>query len=369
MNREDFLYFENNKYIIYFDNAATSLKPKVVVDKITEYYNKNSYNINRGIYKGANLISKEVEETKKVVKNFLNAKSIDNIYFTSGATESSKILSEIFKNILIDQDEILLCKKDHVSTIKPFIDKFSNIKEILIDKDIDYDEEDLYKKLNKNTKLVILTYIHNLYGYDMGLSYIIPKIRELTDAYIIVDASQAVGHLNIDVEKLDVDALYFSGHKMFSETGIGVLYMNDRLNKVSKYDFSLGTPHISGILSLKEAINYINNVGIERIEEYIRDLTLYLKEKLENIEEIDAHMGIMGISCKLGYGIISFKIKNYDEREVASVLSDYNIYVRSDNQCNYNNENYIRVSLHMYNTKEEIDKFINLLTNIVKERV
>ena len=225
MNREDFLYFENNKDIIYFDNAATSLKPKVVVDKITEYHNKNSYNINRGIYKGANLVSKEVEETKKVVKNFLNAKSIDNIYFTSGATESSKILSEIFKNILIDQDEILLCKKDHVSTIKPFIDKFSNIKEILIDKDIDYDEEDLYKKLNKNTKLVILTYIHNLYGYDMGLSYIIPKIRELTDAYIIVDASQAVGHLNIDVEKLDVDALYFSGHKMFSETGIGVLYM------------------------------------------------------------------------------------------------------------------------------------------------
>ena len=369
MNREDFLYFENNPNIIYFDNAATSLKPKVVVDKITEYYNKNSYNINRGIYKGANLISKEVNDAKKIVKEFLNAKNIDNIYFTSGATESSKILSEIFKNILNSNDEILLSKKDHISTIKPFIDKFSNIKEILIDKDIDYDEEDLYKKLNKNTKLVILTYIHNLYGYDMGLNYIIPKIRELTDAYIIVDASQAVGHLNVDVEKLDVDALYFSGHKMFSETGIGVLYMNDRLNNLSTYDFSLGTPHISGILSLKEAINYINNIGIEKIEEQVRNLTLYLKEKLEQIEEVDAHMGIMGISCRLGYGIISFKIKNHDEREVASVLSDYNIYVRSDNQCNYDNENYIRVSLHFYNTKEEIDRFINILTNIVKERV
>ena len=360
MNREDFLYF---------DNAATSLKPKVVVDKITEYYNKNSYNINRGIYKGANLISKEVNDAKKIVKEFLNAKNIDNIYFTSGATESSKILSEIFKNILNSNDEILLSKKDHISTIKPFIDKFSNIKEILIDKDIDYDEEDLYKKLNKNTKLVILTYIHNLYGYDMGLNYIIPKIRELTDAYIIVDASQAVGHLKVDVEKLDVDALYFSGHKMFSETGIGGLYMNDRLNNLSTYDFSLGTPHISGILSLKEAINYINNIGIEKIEEQVKNLTLYLKEKLEQIEEVDAHMGIMGISCRLGYGIISFKIKNHDEREVASVLSDYNIYVRSDNQCNYDNENYIRISLHFYNTKEEINRFINILTNIVKERV
>ena len=359
MNREDFLYFENNPNIIYFDNAATSLKPKVVVDKITEYYNKNSYNINRGIYKGANLISKEVND----------AKNIDNIYFTSGATESAKILSEIFKNILNSNDEILLSKKDHISTIKPFIDKFSNIKEILIDKDIDYDEEDLYKKLNKNTRLVILTYIHNLYGYDMGLNYIIPKIRELTDAYIIVDASQAVGHLKVDVEKLDVDALYFSGHKMFSETGIGVLYMNDRLNNLSTYDFSLGTPHISGILSLKEAINYINNIGIEKIEEQVKNLTLYLKEKLEQIEEVDAHMGIMGISCRLGYGIISFKIKNHDEREVASVLSDYNIYVRSDNQCNYDNENYIRISLHFYNTKEEINRFINILTNIVKERV
>lgn len=369
MNREDFLYFENNRETIYFDNAATSLKPKVVVDKISEYYNKNSYNINRGTYKGANLISKEVEETRKIVKEFINAESKENIFFTSGATASSKILSEIFDSILTEEDEILLSKNDHISTIKPFIDKFSNIKEILIDKNIDYDEEDLYKKLNKNTKLVILTYIHNLYGYDMGLSYIIPKIREKTDAFIIVDASQAVGHLNIDLKKLDADALYFSGHKMFSETGIGVLYMNDRLKSLSNYDFSLGTPNISGILSLKEAIKYINNIGILNIEKYVRDLTLYLKDKLEDIEEIDDDMGIMRISCRLGYGIISFKIKNLDEKEVASVLSDYNIYLRSGNQCNYNKESYLRVSLHFYNTKEEIDRFINILKNIVKERV
>ena len=107
MNREDFLYFENNKETIYFDNAATSLKPKVVVDKISEYYNKNSYNINRGTYKGANLISKEVEETRKIVKEFINAESKENIFFTSGATASSKILSEIFKNILIYKDAIV----------------------------------------------------------------------------------------------------------------------------------------------------------------------------------------------------------------------------------------------------------------------
>ena len=134
MNREDFSYFENNRETIYFDNAATSLKPKVVVDKICEYYNKNSYNINRGIYKGANLISKEVEETKEIVKEFINAESKENIFFTSGATASSKILSEIFDSILTEEDEILLSKNDHISTIKPFIDKFSNIKEILIDK-------------------------------------------------------------------------------------------------------------------------------------------------------------------------------------------------------------------------------------------
>lgn len=369
MNREDFLYFKNNPDLIYFDNAATSLKPKAVINKITDYYTKYSYNIDRGIYRGASLLSKEIKEARETVKKFLNAESIDNIKFTSGATESSKILSEIFQNILTDKDEILLCKKDHISTVKPFIDKFSNIKEILIDKDFDYDEEDLYKKLNKNTKLVILTYIHNIYGYDMGLSYIIPKIRELTDAFVIVDVSQAVGHLKIDIESLGVDALYFSGHKMFAETGIGVLYINDKLFNLSKYDFSLGTPNISGIISLKEAIDYINTVGIEKIEEHIRKLTVYLKDKLKNIEEIETNIGIMQLSCQLGYGIISFKVKNYDEREVAMVLSDYGIYVRSDNQCNYNNKNYIRVSLHMYNTKEEIDRFVYILNNILKERV
>ena len=293
MNKEDFPIFLNNKNLVYLDSSATSLKPRKVIEEINKYYNFYTANLHRGDYDNAVTVNKKVEETRKLVKEFLNAKHEEEIIFTSGATESSKILSEIFKNILNSNDEILLSKKDHVSTIKPFIDKFSNIKEILIDKDIDYDEEDLYKKLNKNTKLVILTYIHNLYGYDMGLNYIISKIRELTDAYIIVDASQAVGHLNVDVEKLDIDALYFSGHKMFTETGIGVLYMNDRLNNLSSYDFSLGTPHISGILSLKEAINYINNIGIERIEEQVKDLTLYLKEKLEQIEEIGKYNNIV----------------------------------------------------------------------------
>ena len=300
-------------------------------------------------------------------------------------------------NNLQNNDEIMLCKEDHKSTILPWmnliniLNKFKiNIieKEILIDVEGDYIEDDLISKINEKTKIVVLSHIHNVYGLEMEIEEIIPRIRiKNPNCKIVLDCSQSVGHINIDVKKLDVDFAYFSGHKMFAETGIGVCYIKSKnikemkaykvgggtekegisTNKASEV-LEAGTQNISGIISLGSAIDYINKIGIEDIEKYMLYLTRYLYEQLKLIPNIEFSKGIDKRSCILGYGIITFKIEGIDSSELGEILSDYGIYVRTGDFCKSGkSDDSIRVSLHVYNNKEDIDKLINIIKYILSE--
>ena len=300
-------------------------------------------------------------------------------------------------NNLQNNDEIMICKEDHKSTILPWmnliniLNKFKiNIieKEILIDTEGDYIEDNLISKINEKTKIVVLSHIHNVYGLEMEIEEIVPRIRmKNPNSKIVLDCSQSVGHINIDVKKLDVDFVYFSGHKMFAETGIGVCYIKSEhikemkaikvgggqakegklKNKASEI-LEAGTQNISGIISLGAAIDYINKIGIEEIEKYILYLTRYLYEQLKSIPNIEFSKGIDKYSCVVGYGIVTFKIEGIDSSELGEILSDYGIYVRTGDFCKSGkSDDSIRASLHVYNNKEDIDKLINIIRYILSD--
>ena len=405
---KDFSKFESikkdfpilNQDIVYLDSSATTQKPQCVIDSVNEYYSNYCSNADRGNYKWARITNKKISEVRKKVAEFINANE-DEIVFTTGATDSSNLIAYSYGlENLKNEDEVLFCKEDHKSTILPWInvlnilDRFNihiKTKEILIDYEGDYKEDDLISKINEKTKVVILTHIHNVYGLEMDIDLIVPRIRKINpNCKIVLDLSQSVGHIKVDVKKIDIDFAYFSGHKMFAETGIGVCYIkkdnfsklssfklgggqkidNLELDSISKDNKMLesGTQNISGIISLGSAIDYINNIGIQNIEDYILYLTRYLYEKLKQIPNIEFSKGIDRCTCILGFGIITFKIKGIESSELGEILSDYGIYVRTGDFCkSTNEENYVRVSIHIYNNKEDIDKLIKTLMYIISE--
>ncbi|MBP3840521.1 MAG: aminotransferase class V-fold PLP-dependent enzyme [Bacilli bacterium] len=367
--KEDFPMLD--KDIVYLDSSNTSLTPNYVIDKINEYLKNYEYNYNRGNNDLSFKINNEVNITRRLVAEFINA-NVEEIIFTSGATSSANIItSDIAFYNLNDNDEILLCNLDHQSTINPWIelqDKFHKfnkniiINEILIDVYGDYLEDDLISKVNDKTKYVILTHVHNVYGLEMNIKELVKRIKEKNhNTKIVLDASQSIGHIKVDVKDLDIDYMYFSGHKMFATTGIGVLYSKGRDFK----EYEKGTPNILGIISLGSAIEYINKIGISNIEDYIYKLTRYLYDQLLNIEKINFNKGISTCKCLLGYGIISFRLNEITSDELNDILNDYKIYVRGSNFCQVGQDNYIRVSLNIYNTKSDVDKLIKVIKHIV----
>ncbi|MFA6860158.1 MAG: aminotransferase class V-fold PLP-dependent enzyme [Clostridia bacterium] len=382
--------------LIYLDSSSTSLKPNVVVDEICSFYSSCQMNAERGISNNTISIAKKIQETRKLVKDFICADNEDEITFTSGATESSNMIALSYGlKHLKNGDEILLCKGDHKSTVLPWLNVVEIlkvfginivIKEILIDVEGDYKEQDLIGKVNDNTKVIVLTHIHNMYGLEMDIQKLIPQIREKNNnAIIVLDASQSVGHINVDVQKLNPEFLYFSGHKMFAGMGVGVLYTkrellkemqpfkigggfkNENLEIKKGSDFESGTQNIAEILSLKKAIEYINSIGMQNIEYHIYEITRYLFDKLNLIKNIEFNKGVAMCKCALGYGIISFKINGISSSELGEILRDYNVVVRTGNFCNTSEkDDFVRVSLHVYNTKEDIDKFVKILNHILE---
>ena len=389
-----------NENTVYLDSSSTTQKPRYVIDAVNEYYLKYCSNTGRGVYEWARAATNKVSKVRKQVADFINADESE-IVFTTGATDSSNLIANSFglKN-LEDSNEILFCKEDHKSTILPWVNvvnillnfgKKIHFKEVLIDTEGDYKEDDLASKVNNNTKVVILTHIHNVFGLEMDINLIVPRIRAVNpNCKIVLDCSQSIGHINVDMKKLDVDFAYFSGHKMFADTGIGICYVRqNNFKELFPYkvgggmkvdDLKLdtvpngykmlesGTKNISGIISLGKAIDYINGIGIPLIEKYILYLTRYLYDSLKNIPNIEFEKGIDRCSCKLGFGILTFKVNGIQSSEIGEVLSDYGIYVRTGDFCkSTNNEDWIRISLHIYNSKQDIDKLIKVLMYILSE--
>lgn len=386
MNREDFPMLNNN--LIYLDNGATTLKPNVVINKIMEYYSSYSANAHRGDYDISLRVDNEYENTRDLVKKFINAASKKEIVFTSGTTESLNMIAfGFFKNYLEAGEEILLTKSEHASNILPWFklakDNQLKIKYIELDNNYEVSIENLVKEITPNTRVISLAGITNVLGDVRPLKDII-RIAHDNNILVVIDGAQCVPHMRVDVRNLDIDFLAFSAHKMCGPTGVGVLYgkeelleklephnlgggMNesfDNLNEVYLKPLptrlEAGTPNIAGVIGLGAAIEYINKLGIANIRRHELELGKYLFAELNNIRHIT-------IVNKKPSSTIAFNVDGIFAQDVAVYLNKYNICVRAGNHCakilkdETGVKNTVRISLYFYNTKEEINKLVELL--------
>ena len=389
MNRDDFPAIDNN--LIYFDNSATSLKPKCVIDKMMEYYSKYTSNIHRGDYNNAIRTNKEYDEAREVVKEFIHAKSMEEIVFTSGTTDSlNTIVFGYFKNILNKDDEVLITKSEHASNVLPWfvLEKMGKctIKYIPLNENYEVTLENVKKSINKNTKVISIAHVSNVIG-DIRDIEGIGKITKDNNLYFVVDAAQSVSHINIDVIKSNISFLAFSGHKMCGPTGVGVLYgkneylkdlvplkygggMNESFDSDKSYilknfpiSLEAGTPPIAEVIGFKEAINYVTSIGVDNIHKHELELKKYLISKIENMDNIIIY------NKHTESGIVTFNIKDVFAQDTSIYLNTYGIAIRAGNHCakilkdEIGIKNTCRISFYIYNTFEEVDKLVDALKN------
>lgn len=387
--KEDFKMLNHD--LIYFDNAATSFKPNSVIKKMNEYYEDYCSNIKRGDYDISFRVDSEYESVRNLVQEFINAKNREEIVFTSGTTESMNfIVKGFFKNILTENDEILITKSEHASNILPWYDLVNEmgcvVNYILLNQDYEVTLESVKLSITPNTKVISLAHITNVVGDIRPIKEIVEYAHSL-GIFVVVDGAQSIPHMKVDVEDLGCDFLVFSAHKMCGPTGVGIIYapklimekikpqnmgggMNesfanpkDIIFKDIPYRLEGGTPNIAGVLGLGEAIKYLQKIGLKNIQEHEKNLKIYLVKKLVAIPYIDV------INIKSPSGIVAFNVDKIFSQDVAFYLNKYNICVRAGNHCAKELKdvtgvtNTVRLSLYFYNTIEEIDDFIDLMSD------
>ena len=389
MNREDFLIL--NKDIIYLDSGATSLKPYILAETISDYYNNYSANAHRGDYDISLKVDTMYENTRELVKSFINAKNSNQIVFTNNTTDSlNKIILGYFKNYLKANDEVLITKSEHASNILPWFELKENIginvNYIPLDSNLKVTLDNIKKVVTPNTKVISIAHITNVVGDIRPIEEIIKYAHE-NGIKVLIDGAQSLPHTTIDVQKMDMDFLVFSAHKMCGPTGVGVLYVKEEylesikpvivgggMNSSFEYDGSkvynnmphlleAGTPNIAGIIGFGSTINYLNKIGMNKIESYINDLKEYALNRLKEINNIIIY------NEESEGNIITFNIKDIFPQDVAIYLNKYNICIRAGNHCakilkeEIGTKNTCRISLYFYNTKEEIDRLVEVLKN------
>lgn len=393
--REDFAMLK--KDIIYFDNGATTLKPSILIDSLKDYYENYSANAHRGDYDISLKVDKLYENTRTIIKDFINAKKESEIAFTSGATDSlNKIIFGYFKNTLKENDEVLLTLSEHASNILPWFELKDELKlklnYISLDENYELTLENVKKSITPNTKVISIAHITNVVGDIRPIKEIIEYAHK-NNILVVIDGAQSVPHIKVDVQDLDIDFLAFSAHKMCGPTGVGVLYGKEELlnnikpiifgggmNASFDYDgvriykeaphlLEAGTPNIADVIAFGKVVEYLNNIGIENIEKKEKELKQYAVEKLSQNENIIIY------NKNSKSGIVTFNYKDIFAQDLAIYLNKYNICVRAGNHCakilkeELKVKNTCRVSLYFYNTKEEIDKLVEVLNkkNIKEE--
>ncbi len=398
MNREDFPLLNND--IIYLDNSATSLKPKSVIEAISDYYNNYSANAHRGDYDLSFKVDQAYENTRELVRDFINAKYLEEIVFTSGATEGlNMIVNGFFANLLEEGDEVLLTTSEHASNVLPWfrlVNKLGiKINYIPLDDNYYVTIDNVKKAITSNTKVISLAGITNVIGDARPIKEI-TKLAHDNNIFVVVDGAQMIPHEKVDVTDLDIDFLAFSGHKMCGPTGTGVLYgkkellehlepinlgggMNESFDNPEEiYLKSLptrleaGTQNFAGVIGRGAAVKYLDSIGMDKIKEQEHFLRKYLIDRLIPLKHIDI------INIESDSGIVTFNVNKIFSQDVAYYLNKYNVCVRAGNHCAKNLKssvgvtNTVRVSLYFYNTTEEIDNLVELLSNydkILKEMI
>ena len=378
----------NGKPLVYFDNAATSQKPKIVIDAIVDYYSNYNANIHRGVHTLSQEATVAYEQAREKIQLHFNAEYSHEIIFTSGTTHSINLVAHGFSSFLSKDDEIIVSTLEHHSNIVPWqmlcertgaklkVIPINEEGELLLDK---YEE-----LLSNKTKLVFVNHISNALGTINNIEHIIEKAQSI-GAAILIDGAQACPHIKPDVQKLNADFYVASAHKMCGPTGIGILYgKSEWLNKLPPYQgggemikevtfekttfadlphkFEAGTPNIAGAISFGVAIDYLNAIGFENIANYEKELLDYGTKKLLAIDGLR----IYGTSNHKT-SVISFNIKGIHPYDIGSIIDKLGIAVRTGHHCAqpimdfYKIPGTIRASFSFYNTKEEIDKLANAL--------
>ncbi|OQA78521.1 MAG: putative cysteine desulfurase [Tenericutes bacterium ADurb.Bin239] len=383
--RKDFPVFLNNK-TVYLDNAATTYKPQVVIDAVTDYLSKETANSGRGDYRDAYLVDKRVDETRILVKKFINSKYAEEIVFTQGTTASLNMIAVCYgEKFLKANDEILISIAEHSSNTLPWVEVARKTGAKIIYMPLTEDgliTPKLVKEhMTKKTKIVSLVHVSNVLGYVNDVKKIAKVVHDM-GAIIVVDGAQSVPHLPVDVQDMNIDFLAFSGHKMLAPTGIGILYgkkhllekmdpyqmgggMNISYDKEGNYElfkvphrFEAGTLNIEAIYGLHAAIEYLNKIGMDNIAKHEHKLRRYAVAKLKEMD----HVILYNENAETG--IITFNIKGVFSQDIATYLNSKNVAVRSGQHCAKFIKEYIgeigtvRASLYLYTTKEEIDTFL-----------
>ena len=372
----------NGENLIYFDNGATTQKPKMVIDALTNYYQNENANVHRGVHSLSRLATDKFEETRSAVKKFIGAKYNHEIIFTKGATDSINLVANGYRSILKKGDEVILSELEHHSNIVPWQMcceiSGANLKIIPLLENGELDMVCFNQLISKKTKLVSISHISNTLGSINPIEDIISKAHKV-GAKVFVDGAQAASHIPLNMEKINADYYTFSAHKMYGPTGIGVLYGKEvALNELPAYQgggemikdvsfskttyaglphkFEAGTPSISAVIAFKNAIDFTSKLGLQNISQHEDKLLKYATSEILKIEGVK----IYGTS-KQKTGIISFNIKNIHPYDIGLILDKLGVAIRTGHHCTqpimerYNIPGTARISFAIYNTKEEID--------------
>jgi len=386
----------NGKKLIYFDNAATTQKPDVVINALSDYYRQFNANIHRGLHSLAERATAAYENTRKTVQHFINAKEVEEVIFTSGTTEGINLVASAFgRKFLQTGDEVIISELEHHSNIVPWQmicqEKGAVLKVIPIDSKGDLDLETFRRLINDKTKIVAVNHISNSLGTINPVKEII-QIAHESNAVVLLDGDQATAHVDVDVQDLDCDFYAFSAHKLYGPTGVGILYGKRKLLEAMDpyqgggemikevtfekttfndipYKFEAGTPNIADVIGFNEALHFINGLGDKQdILDY--ELSL-LKEATDRLNEI-SDLTIIG-QAKRKIGVISFIIDGMHHFDIGMLLDAKGIAVRTGHHCTqplmnkFEIDGTVRASFSIYNTLEEVSIFAESLKQIVEK--
>ena len=391
--KKDFPLLENNK-ITYLDSGATTQKPQQVIKAIEKFYKKTNANPHRGAYSLSIEATEAYENTRTKIAKFINAKHKEEIIFCKNASEALNLIAYSYGlDNLKEGEEVVLSIMEHHSNLVPwqYVTKKtqSNLKYMYIDENYEITEEEIKTKITEKTKIVGISHISNVLGTINNVKEII-KYAHKKGAIVVLDVSQSIPHLKIDVQELDADFVVFSGHKMLAPLGIGVLYgkreiLNnmkpflmggDMIEYVYEQDttyaplpnkFEAGTQNAEGVIGLGAAIDYINNIGYDKIEEIEKELVKYARQELSKLDFLEMYMTPNEENHS---AVISFNIQGVHPHDVSSVLDSQGICIRSGNHCAQPLLRFLgfdstcRASFYFYNTKDDVDSLVNGLKKV-----